>query len=146
MIVSGHQVRKKEGNGLVFENYKLCGVLDWSDTCIVVEQYEDGARVRAFHEHVHKRRLSNVSRIHLLRALVTHFSCLGPEAIVRCHLNRNGRTPAADNRLRMHSRYSEPGVLRTYCGTYTLAWSDQVIAPSDFRNTEGSAIWCASIA
>jgi len=35
MIVSGHQVRKKEGNGLVFENYKLCGVLDWSDTCLM---------------------------------------------------------------------------------------------------------------
>ena len=120
----------------MFENYKLCDALKASEICLVVEQYAEGSFTREFHEHVPRYRLSNESRVNLLRALVVQFSSLGPERLVRCYLNTKARTPPSDNSLLILVSYPEPGVLRTYCGTDTRAWSDQVVAPSGFRNAE----------
>jgi hypothetical protein len=122
---------------LIYENYKLCDRLKPSEICLVVEQYNtEGTFTRKFHEHVPKSRLSNDARGNLLRALVIHFSAIGAETIVGCYLNTRGRTPAADNRLRMVTSYPEPGVLRLYCGANTVAWSDLVIAPVNFRRPD----------
>src|SRR5579863_822940 len=110
----------------MYDNYRLCETLGPSETCFVVQQYDKGQFTRKFHEHIPKSRLTEDARRNLLRALVMHFSGMGAESIVRCHLNRRGRTPAADNSLNMVVSYPEPGVLRTYCGANTSAWSDQV--------------------
>ena len=117
----------------MFENYKLCDGLKPAETCLVVEQYVEGSFTRRFHKHVPAHRLSNDARVNLLRALVVQFASLGPETLVRCYLNTKGGTPSADNSLPIVVSYPEPGVLRTYCGTNTKAWSDQVIAPGSFR-------------
>jgi hypothetical protein len=99
-----------------------------------VERYEKGEFKRQFHQHVPKSRLSNERRINLLRALVSRFSDMGAEAIVRCHLNTRGKTPPADDHsLRFVVSYPEQGVLRSYCGINTKAWSDEVVLPSEFR-------------
>jgi hypothetical protein len=118
----------------MYNNFKLCDKLKARQICIVVERYGDGQYTREFHEHVPSVRLSNDSRVHLLRALVIRFSPFSAETVVRCHLNGRGRIPPADHgNLRFHITYPEPGVLRSYCGTNILAWSDQVIVPSQFR-------------
>jgi hypothetical protein len=120
----------------MYDNYKLCETLASSEICFVVEQYNEGKFTRKFHEHMPKSRLSDNARSNVLRALVMHFSGMGAESIVRCHLNSRGRTPAADNRLNIsHVSYPEAGVLRLSCGWNTKAWSDQAIAPTEFRRT-----------
>jgi hypothetical protein len=126
----------KSAGGGMFEGYRLCDTLKPSEVCLVVEQYSEGTFIQKFHEHVPKYRISNDSRNGLLRALVVMFSSLGPERLVHCYLNTRGRTPPSDNSLLMVVSYPEPGVVRTYCGTNTKAWSDQVIAPNSFRTAE----------
>jgi len=116
----------------MYENYKLCALLKPGETCLVVEQYRVGEMVRKFHEHVPKYRLNNDARANLLRALVLHFSGASAETIMRSSLNNRGHEPLAVS-FRWHTSYPEPGVLRTYCGTDTTAWSDHVIAPDKFR-------------
>ncbi len=71
----------------MYENYKLGKTLKPSEVCLVAEQYEAGTFTRKFHKHVPRYRLSNEVRLHLLRALVIHFSALGAETIVHCYLN-----------------------------------------------------------
>ena len=108
---------------MIYENHKVCDSLKPSEICLVVEQYTEGIYIRKFHEHVPKHRLSNSARTNLLRTLVLHFLGASAEAIVSSSLNERGRATS----------YPEPGVLRSYCGTNTIAWSDQVIAPIKFR-------------
>lgn len=124
----------------MYENYKLCERLKPSELCLVVEQYQEGKFLRKFHEHVPKSRLSEDARRSLLRALVMHFSGMGAESIVHCHLNSRGRTPAFSNRLKLDVSYPEPGVLRTYCGANTKAWSDHVIDPTTFRGGSENSV------
>ncbi len=119
----------------MYENHKLCADLTPSEFCLVVEQYKEGLFIRKFHEHVPKHRLSKDARINLLRALVIHFSGLGAETILGCYLNERGKTPPA-NKFRIVTSYPEPGVLRTYCGSDTSAWSDQVIVKETFRRPD----------
>jgi hypothetical protein len=47
-------------------------------------------------------------------------------------LNERGKEPARRD-LRSHVDHPEPGVLRTYVGTKTKAWSDEMIARWNFR-------------
>jgi len=117
----------------MYENYKLCDRLRPSEICLVVEQYDEGKNIRKFHQHVAKSRLSRDARINLLRTLVLHFSRVQAETIVRCYLNARARVPSADERLRIVQSYPEAGVIRFYCGSDTVAWSDQVIIEKDFR-------------
>ena len=119
----------------MYENFMLCDELRPSEACLVVRQYDRGAFNTRYHAHVPNVRLSQDRRINLLRALVLHFSGLGPDTIVRCYLNDRGRDPEADRRLRIIVSYPEPGVLRSYCGTDTQAWLDQVISTENFRQT-----------
>jgi hypothetical protein len=85
-------------------------------------------------EHVPAHRLSNDARTDLLFAMVIRFSGFSAETIVRCYLNKRGRTPPADEgHLRCAVSYPEPGVMRCYCGTDTIAWSDQVNRKEVFR-------------
>ena len=117
----------------MYENHKLCSSLTPKQICLVVEQYKEGEITRKYHEHVPKYRLSDESRRNLLRALVISFSGMSPESIVRCYLNDRGSLPSANLSLPVIVKYPEPGVLRHYCGTNTVAWSDQVIVLEDFR-------------
>jgi len=124
----------------MFENYKLCDELKPREICLVVEQYEKGEFTRKFHKHVPRSRLSTDARINLLRALVMRVSDMGAETIVQCHLNKRGKTPHADDHsLRFVVARPEPGVLRSYCGINTKAWSDEVIQPSRFRRDVATA-------
>lgn len=120
----------------MYENHKLCDSLKPREICLVVEQYTKGVYIRKFHEHVSKSRLSKDARINLLRSLVIHFSKIGAETIVQCHVNKRVGKPTADNRLRITTKYPEPGVLRHYCGSNTVAWLDAVIAPDEFRRPD----------
>lgn len=116
----------------MYEGHKLCEDLDTSTICLVVEQYSEGKFMRAFHTHVPKSRLSHEARSQLLRALVVSFSRMGPESIVNHYVNRRGKEPPTVDFM-WQTTYPEPGVLRTYCGTNTKAWSDEVICKSKFR-------------
>ena len=118
----------------LYENHKLCAELKPKEICLVLEQYTQGKFIRQYHEHVPAYRLSNDSRTNLLCALVIRFSGLDAETIVRCHLNTRGKKPPTDvGHLRCAVSRPERGVLRCYCGTDTIAWSDQVIRASEFR-------------
>jgi hypothetical protein len=120
----------------MYENYKLCDSLKPSEICLVIEQCNDGVFTREFHEHVPKWRISDEACVSLLRAFVIRFwgfSGMGVEQIVRCHLNAQSQTPAADKSLRITVSYPEAGVLRKYCGGNTVAWFDRVFSPKDFR-------------
>ncbi len=117
---------------MIYENYKLCADLTPSEICLVVQQYKEGEIIRKFHKHVPKSRLNQDEQTNLLRALVIHFSGVGPETLSQHFLNKRGKTPSAIQ-LQYVISYPEPGVLRTYCGVNTTAWSDKVIAPEGFR-------------
>ena len=120
--------------------FKLCPDLQPSDICLVVEQYRDGGFERRFHRHVPRERLADTARLDLLRALVARFSVrTGPSAeqIVGLYLNMNERVPPP-NDLTIVTSHSEPGVVRCYCGSATVAWSDHVFARKQFRLPQAS--------
>ena len=118
----------------MYENFKLCEKLKPREICIVIERYNEGDVTREFYEHIPSVRLSKDALGQLLRALVIRFSAMSARTIVRNHLNKRGKSPPAENRdLRFHQTYPEPGVIRFYCGSNIVAWSDQVIAPRQFR-------------
>jgi len=117
-------------------NFKLCPDLQPDDVCLVVEQYREGGFERRFHKHVPRARLSDEAKADLLRALVERFSeRAGPSAeqIVGFYLNANGERPPAINHLTIVTSHPEPGVVRSYCGSATVAWSDHVFARRQFR-------------
>jgi hypothetical protein len=119
----------------LYDHYKLCPDLKPKQICLVLEQCMQGKFIRLYHEHVPAHRLSNDSLSNLLQAMVIRFSGLGAETIARCYLNKRGEKPRADEgHLRCTVSRPEPGVLRCYCGTGTVAWSDQVIRASVFRS------------
>jgi hypothetical protein len=97
----------------MYENYKLCERLSPNEICFVVEQYHEGKFAQKFHEHFPKSRMSDEARRNVLRALVIHFSQMGPEQIVHCYLNERGKQPSHDGSLEIRATdYPEPGVLR----------------------------------
>jgi hypothetical protein len=116
--------------------FKLCPDLQSSDVCLVVEQYRDGGYERRFHKHVPRDRLADATRLDLLRALVARFSArTGPSAeqIVGSYLNADGEAILPPNDLTIVTSHPEPGVVRSYCGSATVAWSDHVFARKQFR-------------
>lgn len=127
---------QKDESIVMYENFKLCPDLKPADLCLVVEQYKDGVFERRFHTHVRKSRLSKDAIINLLKTLVARFygeSGMGAEHIVNCYLNGRGKSPSAATDLQTITKYSEPGVIRFYCGSDTRAWADEVFEKSKFR-------------
>jgi hypothetical protein len=121
--------------------FKLCPDLHPSDVCLVVEQYRDGGYERRFHKHVPRERLVDAVRLDLLRALVARFSArTGPSAeqIVGSYLNANGEQIPSANDFTITTSHPEPGVVRCYCGSATVAWSDHVFARKQFRLPQAS--------
>ena len=121
-------------NSIPCHGSRLCDRLTSSEVCLVVEQYEAGTIRRQFHEHVPRHRLSEERLVHLLTALVFHFSGATPRTILTSSLNSRGKSPRATP-LACYIDYPEPGVLRRYFGTDTIAWSDHVIAEDKFRKS-----------
>jgi hypothetical protein len=122
--------------------FKLCSDLQPSDVCLVVEQYRDGGYERRFHKHVPRERLADAARLDLLRALVARFSARtgsSAEQIVGSYLNGNGESIQASNHLTIVTSHPEPGVVRCYCGSATVAWSDHVFARKQFRLPQTSS-------
>jgi hypothetical protein len=122
--------------------FKLCPDLQPSDVCLVVEQYRDGGYERRFHKHVTRNRLPDASRLDLLRALVARFSARtgrSAEQIVRSYLNANSIGIPPPNDLTIVTSHPEPGVVRCYCGSATVAWSDHVFAGKQFRLPQATA-------
>jgi hypothetical protein len=121
--------------------FKLCPDLRPADVCLVVEQYREGGFERRFHKHVPRERLSDDARLDLLRALVARFLArTGPNAeqIIGSYLNTNIERPVAPNGLTVVTSHPEPGVVRCYCGSATVAWSDHVFARRQFRLPQGA--------
>ena len=118
----------------LYENYKLCDRLTASEICLVVEQYQAGEIIRKFHEHIPWYRISKDNLGNLLRTLVFHYSGESAQIILSSSLNKRAKFPSATPLLCQIS-YPEPRVLRTYIGSDTIAWSDQVISPN-FRSQE----------
>jgi hypothetical protein len=121
--------------------FKLCPDLQPSDVCLVVEQSRDGGYERRFHKHVPRDRLADPARLDLLRALVARFAArAGPNAvqIVSSYLNANGEMISPPNDLTIITSHPEPGVVRCYCGSATVAWSDHVFARKQFRLPQGT--------
>jgi hypothetical protein len=121
--------------------FKLCPDLQASDVCLVVEQYREGEFERRFHKHVPRALLSDSARADLLRALVARFSeRTGPstDQIVSAYLNTSGDKPPPSNNLTIVTSHPEPGVVRSYCGSATVAWSDHVFARTQFRRPQST--------
>lgn len=119
----------------MYESWKLCPDLRPKQICFVLERYENGQTNRIVHQHVPGHRISNENRLALLRALVIAGDRRTDDelaSILGFFLNSRGREPS-ERSMRVQCKYPEPGVLRTYCGTDLLAWSDQVVAPDAFR-------------
>jgi hypothetical protein len=124
-------------NDSLYERHKLCETLTADYVCFVVEQYREGVFERKFHEHVRVSRTSAESRLAILRALIAHFLPINAEQIIACHLNKRSGEPAYNSGLEIrHTCYAEPGVLRHYCGTNTMAWCDFVFLRREFRRQE----------
>ena len=62
----------------------------------------------------------------------------GPSAeqIVSVYLNASGDKPPPTNNFTIVTSHPEPGVVRSYCGSATVAWSDHVFARSQFRRPQ----------
>jgi hypothetical protein len=121
--------------------FKLCPDLLASDVCLVVEQYREGGFERRFHKHVPRATLPDAARADLLRALVARFSeRTGPSAeqIISAYLNAGGDKPPLTNNLTIVTSHPEPGVVRSYCGSATVAWSDHVFARTQFRRPQST--------
>ena len=119
----------------IFENFKLCPELKHKEVCIVLERYQAGEFTRLVHEHIPYRRISNDSRLNLLRALILGAKRSADDelsSIIGYFLNDRGHRPER-RLLPVRQVYPEPGVSRTYCGSNLVAWSDQVISPEQFR-------------
>ena len=119
-----------------YENYRLCSDLRSDEVCIVVQQYRDGEFLRLHHEHVRHSQLSEETCGTLLKALVIKFSDMPAEGLVKCYLNSRGKDSLRDwyqAQIRGHVTHPEPGVLRVYCGSDTIAWADRVIQKHIFR-------------
>jgi hypothetical protein len=117
----------------MYENHKLCDTLKPKEVCLLVEQYQAGYFERKFHEHVPKHRLSEEALQHLQKSLVLKFENREAQTIVRSHLNDRGEG-AAILQTTVARHYPEPGVLRKYCGSNTVAWADIVVSAGKFRN------------
>ena len=120
---------------------KLCPDLLASDVCLVVEQYREGGFERRFHKHVPRASLPDSARAELLRALVGRFSertGLSAEQIVSTYLNAGSDKPPPTNNLTIVTSHPEPGVVRSYCGSATVAWSDHVFARRQFRRPQST--------
>ncbi len=114
------------------DGYKLCPGLKPKEICIVVEEYHGGNFYRRFHEHIPKHRISEENLSAMLQSPVLKFQNNEPLTILRSFLNERGKEPPAYKSM-WHVTRPEPGGLRKHCGSNTCAWSDQVIAPWDFR-------------
>jgi hypothetical protein len=124
---------------MIYEGFRLSSKLKPGLIEIVVESFESGKRNRLYEALVPGSRISAQRQAELLKVLVCRFagrSGLGFEQIVSAFLNTRGKRPPASNPFQMHVSYPEPGVKRTYCGTDTLAWADEVILPNKFRTGE----------
>jgi hypothetical protein len=120
-------------------HFKLCPDLHPDDVCLVVEQYREGDFERRFHKHVPRALLADRARAELLRALVGRFSDrtgLSAEQIVSAYLNAGVETPPPGNSFTIVTSHPEPGVVRSYCGSATVAWSDHVFARRQFRRPQ----------
>jgi hypothetical protein len=117
----------------MYEGYKLCPDLKPREYCLVVQQYKQGAYSTLFHTHIPKHRISHDRRCGLMKALVARYEPLWFERIVAGYVNSRPGKPAHENHFPMHTSYPEPGVLRFYCGSNTVAWLDDVITPWEFR-------------
>jgi hypothetical protein len=116
----------------MYDGYKLCPDLKAKEICIVVEEYHEGNFYPRFHEHIPKHRISDENLRAMLQALVLKFQNNEPLTIVRSFLNKRGKDPSCFAPMWNVTR-PERGVLRKHCGSDVCAWSDQVIAPWDFR-------------
>lgn len=122
----------------IYDGYKPCADLKAGEFCLVVEQYSEGVVRRCEHLHLPRHRISKPSRVELLKALVCRFngfSGLGFDLIVASYLNDRKGGTARQDPFRIEVSYPEPGVLRTYCGTNTRVWLDEVISVRHFRKT-----------
>jgi hypothetical protein len=120
----------------MYDNYKLCSELRCREVCVVVEQHRAGQFDRVHRAHIPSRRLSKDRILNMLRALVCRFNGrtgLGFDQIVSSYVNDRSGSPSQYNPFQITVAYPEPGVLRTYCGTDTKAWADEVISKSSFR-------------
>lgn len=120
----------------MYDGFSLSDSLEKGKVEVVVEQYERGAFVRLYSALVPAHRLSKEAKNNLLKSLICRFNGktgLGFEHIVQSYLNSRGKTPPSHDPFQFHVAYPEPGVLRTYCGTDTLAWIDEVVSPTTFR-------------
>lgn len=119
----------------IYENFDLCPDLLSGEKCIVLRRYASGNYERLIHEHVPSHRLSKDNTINLLKTLVIGSVRRSDDeipSIVGYYLNGRGQKPARRS-IPITPAYPEPGVLRIYCGTNTMAWCDEVVAEDSYR-------------
>jgi hypothetical protein len=119
----------------MFSGYRICSSLKANEKCFCLDEYKEGNYSEIFHQHVPKHRISGESASEFMKALVVRHSALGNYEILRCYLNKRGKSPSAILLGQVVIEYPEPGVLRKYysCGNIS-AWYDEVIVPTKFRS------------
>jgi hypothetical protein len=86
-----------------------------------------------FHGHIPKHRINDDDLLHMMKALILRAEEAPSEKILHSYLNLRRGAPARITQFVVHVEYPEPGVIRKYCGTNTVAWVDTVINPKKFR-------------
>ncbi len=120
--------------GEMYTRYRLCPDLKVKEKCFRVQLYNEGKVDEPFHEHVPSHRISLDSEIEVLRALVGLYAAWPGTFILRSHLNNRRGAPSRYPGFMSHVEYPEEGVLRRYFSSGSAtAWSDTVIATSNFR-------------
>ncbi len=71
----------------------------------------------------------------MMKALVLRYEEVQAPHILRCYLNKRGRTPAFCDLLRITIEYPEPQVILKYCGGDVQVWLDTAIVPEKFSQT-----------
>lgn len=119
-----------------YENYRPCSDLEKDIVCFVVQQYSEGNMDQVFHYHAPRHRLSSTNRQSCLKSLVSRYYDRGygmsGDWIIESHFNARIGGPINPKLFVTRISYPEPGVLRTYVGTNTVAWMDEVIDEVDF--------------
>lgn len=116
-----------------YSGVSLCPDLQPKAKRFRVRRCREGVFDEEFHEHIPRHRINAGETAEPIRALVVRFAASSGSAILQALLNRRGKDPAASNLLNVHVDYPEPGVVRKACGGNVIAWVDEVVDETGFR-------------
>lgn len=122
---------------MVHSGWRTCSELTKGQRCFRLFEYVDHEPVERFHEHVPQNRIKLEDAGIFLKTLLLRHSPLGDREVLRTFLNFRGKEPSVIEFCSSQQEYPEAGVRRIYLSSRDLvAWSDEVVAPDEFRKQQ----------